>query len=129
MKFVQLLSSQSLVESSADFGAVQPKFDVIHPIDHGVLGAFQFAIDNQSIKNGNLTLMVVRIIPTISNTAWAGVILENPFARLTATMAPSNASRVLSRPLGRCDLASMVETRSSGERIVRCEGCEEGSES
>ena len=73
--------------------------------------------------------MVVRITPTMSNTAWAGVILENAFARFTAPMAPSNADRALSRPLGRCDLASMVETRSSCERIVLREGCEEGSES
>ena len=48
MKVVQLLPSQSLVESGADFSAVQPKFDVVYLIDHGVLGAFQSAIGNQS---------------------------------------------------------------------------------
>ena len=39
-----------------------------------------------------------------------------------------NAEIVLSRPLGRWDLASMVETRGSCEGNVRGEGCEEGSE-
>ena len=48
MEVVQLLPSQSLVEGITDFGAVQPKFDVVYLIDHGVLGAFQSAIDNQS---------------------------------------------------------------------------------
>ena len=44
-------------------------------------------------------------------------------------MATFNAEIVFSRPLGRCDSASIVETRGSWEGSVRGEGYEEDSES
>ena len=56
--------------------------------------------------------------------ALAGVMLESSFARPKASMAAFNAEIVLSRPLGRRNLASMVEIRDSRERRVRREGCE-----
>ena len=72
--------------------------------------------------------MVVRITPTEPKTALAGVTLESSFARFNASMDAFNTRIVPSRPLGRWDSASMVETRGSGEGTVQCEGCEEGSE-
>ena len=69
-------------------------------------------------------MIVVRITLTVPKTALAGAILAISFARFKVSMAAFNAETVLSRPLGRCDLASIVEAGSSGERIVRCQGCE-----
>jgi len=43
-------------------------------------------------------------------------------------MATFNAEIVFFRPLGRCDSASIVETRGSWEESVRGGGCEEDSE-
>ena len=73
-------------------------------------------------------MIIVRITLTEPKTALAGVILEISFARFKASMAIFNAEIAPSRPLGRWDLGSMVETGGNCERTVRREGCEEGSE-
>ena len=127
VKVAHPLPAQSPVECSTNFGAGQPKFDIIYLIDHAVLGVFQSTIDDRPTKNRRLTLIVVRIMLTVPKAALAGAMLAISFARFKVSMATFNAEIVLSRPLGRRDLASMVEARSSGERIVRCQGCEEGS--
>ena len=48
----------------------------------------------------------------MSNAAFAGVMLEISFAKLTASMAMFNEERVPSRPFCSCELVSM--TRSQG---------------
>jgi hypothetical protein len=74
------------------------------------------------------TLISVRRTVTESKTALAGGKLET-FAGFKASMASFNAEMAPSRPSGRLDSASIVETRgSSCEESVRREGCGEGSE-
>ena len=73
-------------------------------------------------------MIVVRITLTEPKTAPAGVILESSLARFKASIAVFNVEIAPSRPLGRWDLSSMVETRGNCERTVRCESYEEGPE-
>ena len=127
VKFVQPLPSQPPVQGSADFGAGQPKFDVIYLVGHRVLGAFQSAFAQQTIRR-RLTLIIVRITLTDPKAALAGVILESSFARFMASIAAFNVEIMPSRPLGRWGSASMVETRSGCEESVRREGYKESSE-
>jgi len=112
VEVVQPLPIQSSVQGGTDFSAGQPKFDVIHLVNHRVLGAFQPTFDQQKTRR-ELTLITVRITLTEPKTAWAGVILESSFARFKASIAPFSTEIVLSRSLGSRDSASMVETRSS----------------
>jgi len=55
-------------------------------------------------------LSIVRRALTVPNTALAGKIPHISFARFRASMDTFNEVRVLSRPFGRWDLGSMVET-------------------
>jgi hypothetical protein len=129
VEVVQPLPVQSPVQGGTDVNASQPKFDVICIVDHRVLGAFQSVFDQQEAGR-ELTLIIARITPTEPKTALAGVILESSFARFKASMAAFNDEIVLSRPLGRWDSASMVETQVVAREVcgVKLEGCEEGSE-
>ena len=52
---------QHPVEGGADVSAGQPKFDIIGPIYHLLLGAFQNAVDQR--KTRRLTLIIARITP------------------------------------------------------------------
>ena len=79
-------------------------------------------------KSRKHTLIIIRRVPMKSKTVLAGVILEIFFASFKDSMAVFNAEIASSLPLGRWDLASMVETRGSRERTVWLEGCEEGPE-
>jgi hypothetical protein len=63
------------------------------------------------------TLIIVRRALTEPNAALAGAISTMSFARFKASMAIFNEERAPSRPFGRREFASMVETRGScGER-------------
>jgi hypothetical protein len=84
-------------------------------------------IDQQKTRR-KLTLIIARMTLTEPKTAFAGVILESSFARFKASMAAFNVEIVPSRPLGRWDSASMVETRGGGEGTVQRGGREEGLE-
>ena len=110
-KVVQPLPVQSPAQGGTDVSTGQSKFDVIHLVNHRVLGAFRSVFGRQKIRRG-LTLIVVRITLTEPKAAEAGVILEISFARLKASMAAVNAETVFSRPLGRLD--SMVGMRGEG---------------
>jgi hypothetical protein len=68
--------------------------------------------------------MIVRRVVTKAKTVLAGVMLEIFSASFEDWMAAFNAEVSPSRPLGRWNLVSMVETQGSRERIVRLEGCE-----
>ena len=127
IKVVQSLPVQTSVQGGTDVRAGQPKFDVVSIVDHGVLCALRSTFVQQKVIR-ELTLIVARITLTEPKTALAGVILESSFARFKASMVTFNAEIVLSRPLGRRDSASIVETRGSCEGSVRGEGCEKGSE-
>jgi len=127
VKVVQPLPVQTSVQGGTDVSAGQPKFDVICIVDHGVLGALWSAFVQQKVIR-ELTLIVARITLTEPKTALAGVILESSFARFKASMVAFNAEIVLSRPLGRRDSASIVETRGSCEGGERGEDCEEDPE-
>ena len=105
---------QPPVESGTDVSASQPKFDIIHLIDHLVLCAFQSAINQQETRR--LTLIIARITLTEPKTALAGVMLESSFAIFKASMVTFNAEILPSRPLGRWDSASMAEVRGGYER-------------
>ena len=126
IEIVHPLPAQSPVEGGTDASAGQPKFNVIHLVDHGVLGSFQPAFKQKTRRE--LTLIIARITLTEPKTALAGVILETSFVRFKASMNAFNVKTVFSCPLGRWDSACMVETRGSGGGRVRREGYEEGSE-
>ena len=126
-KLVQPLPIQSPVEGGTDSSTGQLKFDITHLVNQRFLGAFQPEIDQQKTRR-RPTLIIVRITLTEPKTAFAGVILESSLARFKASMTAFNAEIAPSRPLGRWDPPSMVETRGSRERTARREGCEEGSE-
>ena len=100
VKVVQPLPIKSPVQGGTDFGAGQTKLDVVHLVDHCVLGASLSAIGQQETKR-RLTLIITRITLTKPKTTSAGVILETSFARFMASMVPSNAEIVSSRLLGR----------------------------
>ena len=117
IEIIQPLPVQPPIEGGTDVSAGQPKFDVIHPVDHRVLGAFQSAIDQQKTRR-KLTLIIRRITLTEPKMVLAGVILESSLARSKASMAAFNAEIAPSRPLGRWDSTSMVKTRGSRERTV-----------
>ena len=65
------------------------------------------------------TLIIVRRMPTVAKTAFAGVILEIFSARSMASMAAFNKETAFSRPFGRWELVVMVETESSRKETVR----------
>ena len=75
-------------------------------------------VNIEEIK-GELALIAERITLTEPKTALAGVILESSFARFKASINAFSAEIVLSRPLGRWDLASMVGTRGGCEARFR----------
>jgi len=127
VEIIQPLPTQSPIEGPTNISAGQPKFDIIRPVDQGVLVALHSTIDQHETRR-KLTLIIVRIMLTEPKTALAGVILASSFAKFKASMAAFNAEIAPSRPFGRWDSAFMVETRGSGERIVQGEGREEGLE-
>ena len=116
IEVVFTLPVKSPVESGTDVGARQPKFDVIHPVDHRVLGAFQSVLDQQ--KSRILTLIIASRTLTEPKTALAGVLPEISFARLKASMNPFSVEMTPSRSLGRWDPVSMNETRGRRKRFV-----------
>jgi len=106
-KFAQPLPPQSPVEGGTDGIAGQPKFDVVHFIDHRVLHTFcQSAIYPHKVE-GKFTLIIVRITPTVLKTALAGVMLETFSAMFKPSMTTFNDERASSRRFDRRDLASM----------------------
>ena len=98
VEVVQPLPVQSPVEGGTNVNVSQPKFDVIHLVDHRVPCAFQTAIDELKARRRH-TLTIVRIKLTKPKTILAGVVLENSFARFKASMAAFNGEIALSRPL------------------------------
>ena len=64
------------------------------------------------------TLIIVRRMPTVAKTAFAGVILEIFSARSMASMAAFNKETAFSRSFGRWDSVAMVETEGSYEEVV-----------
>ena len=100
VKVVQPLPIKSPVQDNTDFGAGQTKLDVVHLVDHCVLGASLSATGQQETKR-RLTLIITRITLTKPKTTLAGVILETSFARFMASMVAFNAEIVSSRLLGR----------------------------
>jgi hypothetical protein len=64
------------------------------------------------------TLIIVRRAMTDPNAALAGAMSTMSFARFMASMATFNEERASSRPFGRWELASIVETGGSCEKTV-----------
>ena len=117
VEIAQPLPVQSSVEGGTDVSTGQPKFDIICPVYHRVLGPFQSRIGQQ--KTGRkLTLIMTRVTLAEPKTASAGTMLETSLARSNASMTVFNAEIVPSLPLGRWDSTSMVETRGRRERTV-----------
>ena len=54
VEVAQSLPVQSPVEGSTDISAGQPQFDVIHPVDHRVLGPFQLAVGQRKLGGDSL---------------------------------------------------------------------------
>ena len=65
------------------------------------------------------TLIIVRRTPTVAKRAFAGVMLEIFSARFMASMAAFSKETAFSRPFGRWDSVTMVETEGSYEEGVR----------
>ena len=127
VEIFQSLPIESPVEDGTDVGAGQPEFDVIHLIDHRVLGVSRSAVGRQRTRR-KLTLIIERIMLTEPKTALAGVMLESSLARFKTSMDPFKAEIALSRPFGRRDSISMVETRGGRERAVRRGGVKKVSD-
>ena len=70
---------------------------------------------------------MVRRVQTEPKTSLDCAAFEAFSARFMASIAALSAQIEPSRPLGRWELAFMVETRSNYERTVGCEGCDETS--
>ena len=119
-KFVQALPLQSPVEGDTNISAGQPKLDVIHLVDHRVLGSCHLAVVQRRLGE-KLTLIILRITLTVPKTALAGVTLENSLARFRASTAAFSKDRAPSRCFGRWGFVAMVWTRGSCKRAVRCE--------
>jgi hypothetical protein len=105
VEVVQPLPFQSPVEDGTNFSAGQPKFDVVHLVDHRVLGAFQSAIDQR--KNVNQKGTHSDHCEDNADGAKSGLggrDTESSFARFKASMAAFNAEMAPSRSLGRWDL-------------------------
>ena len=115
IEIIQPLPVQAPVKGGTDVGAGKPKFDVIHLIDHRVLGVFQPTIGRQRTRR-KLTLIIERVTLTEPKMALA---LETSFARFKASMAAFNADIAPSRPFkfGRWDSTSMVETRGRDRTV------------
>ena len=63
-----------------------------------------------------------------SKIGFTGVAFAASLAMFRFSMVIFNAERYPSCPIGRWNLSVMIEMRSSHEKVVRCGGCEGGSE-
>ena len=65
-----------------------------------------------------LTLIVMTRAQVEVNAVWTDATLVDSFARVRSLIASFNVSRTLSCPLGRWDLAAIVETCEDGGKAV-----------
>ena len=126
-EFVCPFSFRSPPEGVTDIGAEYPEVHTILFVRQLVLAVFE-PVTSHSRKGMELTLIVVRRMPTTPKTAGAGVMLEASFPIFTKPMATSSERTAASRLFCCLDLSVMVETQGSGEVAVLYKCCAEDSE-